>query len=181
MVVWLLDEKGADVNGTAEDGKIALHYLNPIDILTALLDRGANPAVADFDGVLPLMLRAARGSVDGMARLLQDPRARATLNEQKGHGNIALHYAISGEAEGSVRKMNLLLQCGGDPTLTNNKGQTPLDLVRHHSPNHHAAIALFEHALAEAEKASFLVNARRLAVAANGTTVAPSCLQARVA
>jgi hypothetical protein len=46
--------------------------------------------------------------------------------------------------------------------------------------SYYAAITLLEHALPEAEKASLLVNARRLAVIANGSIVAPCCLQARV-
>lgn len=59
-------------------------------------------------------------------------------------------------------------------------GIDPLAWLRQFRPSYCAAITLLEHALAEAEKASLLVNARRLAVAANGNIVAPSCLQAWV-
>jgi len=40
LVVWLLDEKGADVNATMALGTSALHYAKTLDILNALLDRG---------------------------------------------------------------------------------------------------------------------------------------------
>jgi hypothetical protein len=39
LVVWLLDEKGADVNVIGSDG--GLHVAASLDILIALLDRGA--------------------------------------------------------------------------------------------------------------------------------------------
>jgi len=56
-----------------------------------------------------------------------------------------------------------------------------LAYLRQHHPNLHVTIALLEQALTEAEMASLLVKARRLAVAPNSNAVAPSCLQARVA
>ena len=56
--------------------------------------------------------------------------------------------------------------------------------LRQRHPTYHSLIALLEQypaAQKDAEKASFLVKARRLAVATKSNTVAPSCLQARVA
>ena len=55
-----------------------------------------------------------------------------------------------------------------------------MTLVQQHYPTHHALIALLEQTLAEAEKASFLVKARRLAVAANSNIVTPPCLHGRL-
>jgi hypothetical protein len=56
-----------------------------------------------------------------------------------------------------------------------------LGWVRQRHPTHQAAIALLEQAVADADKTSILVKARRFAVAANRNTVALSCLQNRVA
>ena len=185
LVVWLLDEKGADVNGTTGNGRSALHYVAPVDILIALLDRGADPIVADRNGGLPLIRHAVFASVDTVARMLHDPRVRATINAQRRGGNIALLYACrtfnNEEGETAALTVHLLLQAGTDPTITNENGQTPLDVARHPHPTHHAAIALLEQALAEAGKASLLVKARRLAVAATSNAVVPSCLLIRVA
>ena len=182
LVVWLLDEKGADVNATTTIGATALHYAKSLDTLIALLDRGANPTIADRDGESPLIWHAFYGSVDNVARLLQDPRVRATVNAQRRDGFTALHAAChNDDEETAATKVSILLQVGANPTLTRSDGQDPLAWLRQRHPTHHAAIALLEQALVEAEEASLLAKARRLALAANSNVVAPSCLQARVA
>ena len=102
---------------------------------------------------------------------------------QDDEGNTALHRAfLSHDPEEAVaRKAHLLLQAGGSPLKINNDGETPLALVQFYHPDYLPFTVLLEQALAEAEKASLLVKARRLAVAANSNSVAPSCLQARMA
>ena len=186
MVAWLLDEKGADVNATTRCGRTAVFSAASVDILNALLDRGGDPILPNPDGELPLMSRAQYREVDIVARLLQDPRVRATVNMQDQHGNIALHHVcgVYGAERPSAPMAHLLLQAGADPLVTNKRGQTPLDEARRCHPTYHAVIALLEQypeAKKDAEKALFLVKVRRLAIAAKSNTVAPSCLQARVA
>ena len=113
-----------------------------------------------------------------MAHLLQDPRGRATVNMQDRQGNTVLHYACDCDSEGeeaAAPTVHLLLQADADPTIPDDEGITPLDVARPHRPKRHV-IALFEQALAEAEKTSLLDKARRLAVAASSNAVAPSCL-----
>ena len=59
-----------------------------------------------------------------------------------------------------------------------------MDYIRWRHPDHQALIALLEDyqdAKEDAEKASLLVKARRLAIAAHSNAVAPSCLQGRLA
>jgi hypothetical protein len=75
--------------------------------------------------------------------------------------------------------IQLLLQSGADPTLSNADGETPLDLLQLINPTHSTTLALLKQSL-DAEKASFLVKVRRLTMAATRTT-APSFLQGRVA
>ena len=183
LVVLLLDEKGANVNSTTWLGTSALHFAASLEILNALVDRDADPILADNDGEQPLMLHARRsGPVDIVARLLRDPRVRATVNMQDERGNTALHWACwAFEDEEAALKVRLLLQAGTNPTITNKKGQVPLDVVRSRHPTHHAVITLFEQALAEPEKTWLVVKARRLVAAVTGNAVDPSCLQARVA
>jgi ankyrin repeat protein len=91
LVVWLLDEKGADVNATTVDGSSVLHFAKTPDMLTALLDRGADPTIANRDGGLPLPSQASNGSAVVVECLLQDPRVRATINLQDRDGHTALH------------------------------------------------------------------------------------------
>ena len=153
MVVWLLDEKGAD------------------------------PTRIDFLGCSALMHQMRNGTAK-VVRLLQDPRVRATVDMQDKEGNTALHHACckyGGTDAKAALNAHLLLQAGADLTIANTNGQTALADLRQHHPNLHVTIALLEQALTEAEKASLLVKARRLAVAATSNAVAPSCLQARVA
>jgi hypothetical protein len=182
LVVWLLDKKGADVNATTAGERTAIFYAETPDILTTLLDRGADPNVADAHGTRPLMLRAFLGQIDNVARLLEDPRVRVTVNMQSGNGLTVLHRACDSykPEERAALMVHLLLQAGANPTTADNGGETPLDMVRQSYPGRHATIALLEQTLAEAEKTSLLVKARRLAVAATSNVVTPSCLQGRV-
>lgn len=69
--VCLLDEKGADVNATAREGLTPLYDAPSLDILTALLDRCADPTLPDDDGLTPLMPQSRYGPVENVARLLQ--------------------------------------------------------------------------------------------------------------
>jgi len=73
LTVWLVDEKGADVNGPISGGLTSLHWRSlSLDILPVLLDRGADPTLPDNGGSSPLMYQAINGYVESVARLLQD-------------------------------------------------------------------------------------------------------------
>jgi len=181
LTVWLLDEKGPDVNGTSNNGSTPLHDARSLDILLALMDRGANPTLLAHNGNTPLMIQPATGHVDNAACLLQDPRVRATVNVQNSGGGTALHWAcLRGNESEAISILYLLLQARGDPALTKNATlQTPSAYLRHRNPTHYAAIALLEQA-PKAEKASLLVKARRLIVVSRNAE-ASSYLQSRVA
>ena len=182
--MWLLDEEGGDVNGTTPLGSTPLHYPGSLDILTALMDRGANPTLSDNRGWTPLMGQACRGKPDNVGRLLEDPRVRAAIDVLDEIGFTSLHWAcIRFEEDFATSIILLLLQAGGNPAITNNRGETPTTLIRHHHPTRLITIALLEQ-VPDTEKTSLLVKAR-LAVAATAATASnttlPSCLQGRVA
>ena len=180
LVVWLLDEKGADVNASMALGRSALHYAETLDILNALLDRGGDPTRIDFLGRSALKHQVRNDTANQVARLLQDPRVRATIDMQDKYGNTALHHACCkyGETDAKAAlNVHLLLQAGANRTIANKHGQTALAYLRQRRPNLHVTIVLLEQALTEAEKASLLVKARCLAVAATSKAVAPSCLK----
>ena len=80
LTVLLLDEKGADVNATISGGVTPLHLAPPLDILAALMNRGGDPTHTNYNGWTPLMGQARHGSVENVARLVQDPRVRGTVN-----------------------------------------------------------------------------------------------------
>lgn len=70
LVLWLLDEKGANVNAATSRGSTTVHGAFTLDLLNALLDRGADPSKQDRDGVTPLMTQAPLGEDGAIARLL---------------------------------------------------------------------------------------------------------------
>ena len=182
LVLWLLDEKGADVNATMSDGSTATHTASSLDTLNALLDHGADPTLQDKDGWTILMWQSFFKRVDVVARLLQEPRVRAIVNFQNNKGRTALHQAFMwvGGIHAGSSIVRLLLQVGADPTIIDKGGLAPLAYLQKYYPTHQATMALLEHALADAEKTSLLVKARRLVITARNA-VAPSYLQGHVA
>jgi len=179
LVQWLLDEKGADINGRTKNGAVPLHTARFRGVLSALLDRDADPIVQDAYGTSPLMNYARWGSVIRITRLLQDPRVRAAIDMQDHNGRTALHHACDHWQNSATSTVDLLLEARPNPRLVDKCGQTPLAFLREKHPTYHATIVLLEQA-PEAEKASLLVKARRLATAAASGAI-PSCLQGRLA
>ena len=184
LVVWLLD-KGEDIPVKRWDNPPlhgALHRAWNVDIITALLDRGADPVQRRRQWT-PLMRHSNNGFVGGVARLLRDSRVRATINLQSCNGRTALHMACF---LGEDAIIHLLLQAGANPALRCKKGFTPLDTLRSGKTSGfggsggdlRASIALLEQAPA-AEKTSILVKARQL-VAMSRNAEAPSYLRGRV-
>lgn len=183
LILWLLDEKGADVNATTLGELTSLHMASSPDIATALLDRGADPTIISDDGCSPLMIQAMYEKADVVARLLQDMRVRATVNFQDMGGAIALRMCACGDMDETSRlaTIQFILNAGANSNLTNAAGMTPLECVQHHYPTHTNTIALLEQ-ISDAEKAWLIVTARRLIVnATRNNALMPSYLQARIA
>lgn len=179
LVLWLLNEKGADVNAKAYCGNTALFSAASLEVLNALLDRGADPIALSNHGTTPLMHYVSGRRRYGMVnRLLQDPRVRATSDMQDQNGNTALHYACLSTTESCAGEIPNLLPAGANSALTNNQGKTPLASIRLVRPRRWAAIRYLEQA-PDAEKTWVLVKARRLVITAASSTT-PSYLQGRV-
>ena len=80
LVLWLVTEKGAGVNGTDWFRYAPLHLANSLDVLDVLLDCGAEPVQLDSDGSTPLIVQMSNEHYTLVARLLQDPRVQASVN-----------------------------------------------------------------------------------------------------
>ena len=92
------------------------------------VDRNPEPR----GGYMPLPLHLAAESQDASLRLIV--RHVRGINIQDGDGSTPLHKAVEGN---SGSKVEILLQNGADPTLTNKDGLTPLLLAcnkRHLGP-----------------------------------------------
>lgn len=189
LVIWLLDDMSADVNGSSFVGATPLHAAHFCDIISALLDRAADPtALVPYYGVevTALVIRVATGNFACAVRLPQDQRVRSHLRNDVDAQSRSLNLAClhNNEREAWVM-IQLLLQAGGIPNRVNQNHQMPLDVLRELNPSHHTIIALLEQypeAQMDAQTASFLVKARRLfTLAKRNATVVPSHLQSRVA
>ena len=94
LILWLVKEKGADVNATSATGSSPLHNTESFDVLNALLGCGADLIPLNSNGDTPLMVHLHQSSHDVVARLLQDPRVQASINVQEGrYGFTTLHLA----------------------------------------------------------------------------------------
>lgn len=106
---------GADLNQLSEDGYSALHYAissakRAPETLNLLLDCGANPNVADPEGITPLMDACYRNNTGAIASLLSH-HANVELRERD--GNTALTIASLLGHTGAVRQ---LLAAGAGPS-----------------------------------------------------------------
>lgn len=174
LIMWLLDGKGADVNGRAYHGKTPLLVARSLDILNALLVRGADPSL--FCKTWSPFLEDVRSErIDCVERLLQDPRVRAAIEMRDYRGRAALHYACN--AEWPFCLVQLLLQAGANADCTDNQGLKTSSLLGFYAHIIKAPLAQAP----DGQKASILVKARRLVVASTSTGVVPSYLQHRVA
>lgn len=179
LVLWLVDEKGADLNATTSKGQPPLHEAGSFDIFTALLDRGAKPHSARRVWLLPSHETCALREHQGSSSLLEDPRVRATVYLQGSIRQTALHLACKIEADHNRDCIvRLLLRAGAKPDIADYEGNTPLACLRKLRPNHAtiSLVALLDRApgtdfvallkqASDAEMASLLVNTRRLIIA----------------
>ena len=91
-------------------------------IVALLLEKGANPNVADAEG--KSALRHALHEHPEVAKALLEGGADA--NERDGDGNRLLMNAVIGGDAATVR---LLLDGGADPSIRNNEGLSPLTIA----------------------------------------------------
>lgn len=174
LVLWLLDEKGADVNKRTYNKGTPLHGADSLDILNALLTRGADPTLLNSKRQSPFMYHARYDEVSMVERMLRDSRVRATVDMQVKDGHTALNFACCRDDDAALATslVHLLLLVGTNPTLFHKDGWTPLVVLRRCHPTYTTTVALLAQAIADAEVTSLLVKARRLVFAAL-TTMLP--------
>lgn len=164
LIAWLIDEKGAGVKRRSGNGEFPTHAARSVDLLNALLDRGADPTKRNDVKYTPLMQNALFGRVALVARLLEDPRVRATadMRERNNHSALSLagYHRVEANATPIVR---LLLEANANPILPDwNMKETPVAFLRRLHPNHHSTIAALEAAMGRTEATLLLVNTCRL-------------------
>lgn len=96
---------------------------NNLEVAEYLLQHGADVNAQDKGGLIPLHNAASYGHVDVAALLI---KYNACVNATDKWAFTPLHEAAQ---KGRTQLCALLLAHGADPTLKNQEGQTPLDLV----------------------------------------------------
>ncbi|KAG8435238.1 hypothetical protein GDO86_013259 [Hymenochirus boettgeri] len=96
---------------------------NNLEVAEYLLQHGADVNAQDKGGLIPLHNAASYGHVDVAALLI---KYNACVNATDKWAFTSLHEASQ---KGRTQLCALLLAHGADPTLKNQEGQTPLDLV----------------------------------------------------
>ena len=108
-------------------GRTALHIAadrRDVIWLNYLLNRGANPNIADRRGVSPLMRASQLGFFDGIQALLAKG---ARVDEPNATGETPLILAVHRR---DTAMMRALLGAGADPDRTDNSGRSARDYAR---------------------------------------------------
>jgi ankyrin repeat protein len=136
--------EGEGLEARDEQGKTVLQlavYDGSHVILALLLEHGAIASSKDGNGVTPLMNAALGDSLTSVQLLIQHVGEQG-LQERDQKGRTALHYAIArfcrvmpGSAEArhcdfpSLAMVQVLLEAGVDPSITDRAGRTPRALA----------------------------------------------------
>ena len=92
--------------------------------LTFLLDKGADPNLADNKGVTPLLLACRLRFLDGVERLV---KGGARVDEPNETGETPL---ISAVHDRNIPLMRTLLKAGANPDRTDNTGRSARDYAK---------------------------------------------------
>jgi hypothetical protein len=172
FITWLVNEKCVHIDARDQWGKTATFYAKSVDVLSFLLERGADPMLQASYGWTVLMWHSLTLRANCVARLLQDHRVDAFIDEgivvqRVGDwmgGCSALHVACihPGSDDQRARVVELLLFHGANPLLRDTRGCTALDALRQYRSHDIASRSLLERAIAEPQRTFSLSKARYL-------------------
>ena len=159
------DAVGEQVGMVDNDGNMAAHlacYFDRPSALARLLDAGTSLDARNNRGLTPLIMAAGRGATACMKLLLARGGNALDLDAKQILNNTPLHLAAR---NGRHQDVSLLVHAGGDPTITNDFGQTPLQLARSQGHNQECVV-LLEAAVTEPQRPRAFFKARALLDAA---------------
>jgi ankyrin repeat protein len=126
-----------DVNGLDESKRSPLFYAvlhGELELVTELINHGANPNIRDVNGETPLHFAAREYRPQEVKVLLAHA---AIVDLQDEHGNTPLWRAVF-DSRNRGEVISLLLAAGADKTLKNRHGVSPEELAKTIA-NHNAA------------------------------------------
>ncbi|KAF4019086.1 hypothetical protein G4228_010527 [Cervus hanglu yarkandensis] len=141
---------------------------NNLEVAEYLLQHGADVNAQDKGGLIPLHNAASYGHVDVAALLI---KYNACVNATDKWAFTPLHEAAQ---KGRTQLCALLLAHGADPTLKNQEGQTPLDLVSADDVSALLTAAMPPSALPSCYKPQVLNGMRSPGAAADALSSGPS-------
>jgi ankyrin repeat protein len=133
---YLLDEKNADVNVPGAKERLknqSVLYLAVTrgneELVQKLLDKGADPNIADAEGAVPLAEACIGARLNqNIIKMLLDKGAK--VNHQEKNGATPLIYIAANKqtsAENRQAVVKMLLAAGADKKIKDAKGKTALD------------------------------------------------------
>jgi hypothetical protein len=129
VVKMLVQHTGGDgLEERDTDGRTALHYAaggGHGEVVAFLLGKGAQASTRDNRHVTALMEACDNGHLDVVRMLVQHTGGEGLDDRDEIDGWTALHHAVGWNRAEVVR---FLLFSGADPTTTDIKGRTPLDI-----------------------------------------------------
>ncbi len=137
-LIQMLLDAGVDVNEPDDDGEVPLHLafnLEPAQagaekIIADLLVAGADPNIANRDGITPFMVAAIVGAPPIIFNLMLNKGAK--VNEQDADGDTALIMAAS---SGNEEVVKLLIAAGANVNIRNSDNETALSYAKEAGEN----------------------------------------------
>ncbi|CAB0041378.1 unnamed protein product [Trichogramma brassicae] len=136
VVKKFLEQGQVDPNLIAtETGDAPLHFamrFDDMEVIKLLLRGGADPNLANNEGSTPLHGRMIQPWFEEdraekmIFEICDEKQLQVQVDARDKLGNTPLHLALANQRRGSTE---LLLKRGADPTLVNEKGETPLHIV----------------------------------------------------
>ena len=130
-IIFLLIEKGADINAKNNKGETALFYAQNPEIIKTLIEKGLDINAQNNEGNTPLhtVIQKAGGLNQYVVKFLLE--SGANPNIQNNRGETPLHLAARDFLW--IETVDLFIKKGADKSIKDNNGKTAADYVR--NPN----------------------------------------------
>ncbi|KAJ5076751.1 ankyrin repeat-containing protein [Anaeramoeba ignava] len=129
VIDWLIQE-GNSVDHQNSFLETPLHYCcirkNSSDLINLLIERKADPKIADINGQIPLHI-LCKQSQPILEHIKLFVESGSDVNLPDSYGNTPLHYSCQNCAFSQVLQM--LISLGANPLIENNKKQTPIHFL----------------------------------------------------